>query len=102
MASCACCSVIPVPIAPLVGFVAAILTLGFEELLVCCQIDDAVGAAAWDEAIRRSVRGFREFGEWPMSMRMIQRSPGCSSWAEWCMGHAGSRSLCGQTLWRYT
>ena len=36
---------IPVPLAPLVGFVAALLTLSFEELLVYCQIDDAVGAA---------------------------------------------------------
>ena len=33
VASCACCSVIPVPIAPLVGFVAALLTLSFEEYL---------------------------------------------------------------------
>jgi len=46
VASCACCSVIPVPIAPLVGFVAALLTLSFEELLARFQIDDAVGAVA--------------------------------------------------------
>ena len=45
VASCACCTVIPIPIAPLVGFVAALLTLSFEELLARFQIDDAVGAA---------------------------------------------------------
>ena len=38
----------PFPIAPLVGFVAALLTLSFEELLARFQIDDAVGAAPWE------------------------------------------------------
>ncbi|CAJ1340019.1 unnamed protein product [Effrenium voratum] len=46
VASCACCSVIPLSVAPLVGCVAALLTLLVEELLVALQVDDAVGAVA--------------------------------------------------------
>eukprot|EP00438_Fugacium_kawagutii_P017792 Skav205875 [mRNA] locus=scaffold766:227242:256068:+ [translate_table: standard] len=46
VASCACCTVIPLYIAPLVGLVAAILTLSVEEVLVYFQVDDAVGAVA--------------------------------------------------------
>jgi ammonia channel protein AmtB len=44
VASCACCTVIPLPIAPLVGLIASLLTLSVEELLVYVQVDDAVGA----------------------------------------------------------
>ena len=47
VASCACCSVIPLYIAPVVGLIAAILTLSVEELLVYFQVDDAVGAVPW-------------------------------------------------------
>eukprot|EP00435_Cladocopium_sp_Y103_P066120 s165_g28.t1 len=46
VASCACCTVIPLPIAPLVGLIASLLTLSVEELLVYVQVDDAVGAVA--------------------------------------------------------
>jgi len=46
VASCACCTVIPLPIAPLVGLIASLLTLSVEELLVYAQVDDAVGAVA--------------------------------------------------------
>ena len=44
VASCACCVVIPLPVAPLVGLIAALLTLSVEELLAYFQVDDAVGA----------------------------------------------------------
>jgi len=46
VASCACCTVIPLPIAPLVGLIASLLTLSVEEFLVYAQVDDAVGAVA--------------------------------------------------------
>lgn len=46
VASCAPAAVMPLSVSPLVGFVAAILTLGFEEMLAYKQIDDAVGAVA--------------------------------------------------------
>ncbi|CAK9004216.1 unnamed protein product [Durusdinium trenchii] len=46
VASCACCVVIPLPVAPLVGLIAALLTLSVEELLAYFQVDDAVGAVA--------------------------------------------------------
>ncbi|CAK8991498.1 unnamed protein product [Durusdinium trenchii] len=46
VASCAPAAVMPLSVSPLVGFVAAILTLGFEEILSYFQIDDAVGAVA--------------------------------------------------------
>ncbi len=46
VASCACCTVIPLPIAPLVGLIAALLTLSVEELLAYVQVDDAVGAVS--------------------------------------------------------
>ena len=69
VASCACCSVIPVPIAPLVGFVAALLTLSFEELLARFQIDDAVGAAPWEsnrqQEIPSGLSDFRSSGGEP-------------------------------------
>lgn len=46
VASCACCTVIPLPIAPLVGLIASLLTLSVEEFLVYAQVDDAVGAVS--------------------------------------------------------
>lgn len=46
VASCACCTVIPLPIAPLVGLIASLLTLSVEEVLVYAQVDDAVGAVS--------------------------------------------------------
>jgi len=46
VASSACCTVIPLPIAPLVGLIASLLTLSVEEFLVYAQVDDAVGAVA--------------------------------------------------------
>lgn len=46
VASCAPAAVMPLSVSPLVGFVAAILTLVFEEMLAYKQIDDAVGAVA--------------------------------------------------------
>ncbi|CAJ1350949.1 unnamed protein product [Effrenium voratum] len=46
VASCAPAAVMPLSVSPLVGFIAAILTLAFEEYLAHKQIDDAVGAVA--------------------------------------------------------
>jgi ammonia channel protein AmtB len=44
VASCACCTVIPLPIAPLVGLIASLLSVSVEDLLVYVEVDDAVGA----------------------------------------------------------
>mmetsp|Transcript_65852 Transcript_65852/g.155076 ORF Transcript_65852/g.155076 Transcript_65852/m.155076 type:complete len:596 (-) Transcript_65852:40-1827(-) len=46
VASCAPAAVMPLGVSPLVGFIAAILSLVFEEALAYFQIDDAVGAVA--------------------------------------------------------
>ncbi|CAE7337143.1 unnamed protein product [Symbiodinium natans] len=46
VASCAPAAVMPLSVSPLVGFVAAILSLIMEEVLAHFQIDDAVGAVA--------------------------------------------------------
>lgn len=53
VASCACCTVIPLWVAPLVGLIAALLTLSVEELLAYCQVDDAVGAVPWLDSVGR-------------------------------------------------
>lgn len=46
VASCAPAAVMPLSVSPVVGFIAAILSLVFEEVLAHFQIDDAVGAVA--------------------------------------------------------